>query len=77
MTVKVRYSDTCKIINERTGQSVDADVLSYNEKRNLTVSINKSIKVMLSWNGQIYEGRSAGMDFTSEGPRAERYKDSR
>jgi len=42
--------------------------MAFNEGRNLTVVMNKSVKVMMTWNGRMYEGRSAGMDFTSVGP---------
>jgi hypothetical protein len=42
--------------------------MAFNEGRNLTVVMNKSVKVMMTWNGRMYEGRSAGMDFTSAGP---------
>ena len=40
----------------------------FNEKRNLTVVLNKSVKLNMSWNGRMYEGRMAGIDFITEGP---------
>ena len=42
--------------------------MSFNEGRNLTVVMNKSVKMLMNWNGRLYEGRMAGMDFVSEGP---------
>jgi hypothetical protein len=42
--------------------------MAFNEGRNLTVVMNKSVKLMMNWNGRLYEGRSAGMDFISSGP---------
>jgi hypothetical protein len=42
--------------------------MAFNEGRDLTVVMNKSVKIMMTWNGRMYEGRSAGMDFTSTGP---------
>jgi hypothetical protein len=42
--------------------------MDFNEGRNLTVVMNKSVKLMMAWNGRMYEGRMAGMDFLSEGP---------
>jgi hypothetical protein len=42
--------------------------MAFNEGRNLTVVMNKSVKLMMNWNGRQYEGRMAGMDFISEGP---------
>jgi hypothetical protein len=34
----------------------------------LNVVVNKAVKINMKWNGQCYEGRSAGMDFESQGP---------
>lgn len=68
-----RYSDTCKVVNLRNDVSVYADVLSFQPHKVLTVSIGRSVKVVLNWNGMIYEGSSAGMTFTSEGPSATVY----
>jgi hypothetical protein len=48
--------------------------MAFNEGRNLTVVMNKSVKIMMTWNGRLYEGRSAGMDFTSDGPTVSKTK---
>ena len=42
--------------------------MAFNEGRNLTVVINKSVKILMNWNGRVYEGRGAGIDFESAGP---------
>lgn len=77
MTIKVRYESTCKVVNEKTGASVDAEVVSFNEGKSLNVVLNRSIKLQLNWNGQIYEGRVAGMDFVSKGPKGQKYSEGR
>jgi hypothetical protein len=46
--------------------------MAFNEGRNLTVVMNKSVKILMNWNGSVYEGRAAGMDFTSAGPKLTR-----
>lgn len=69
MVTKIIYEDTCKVVCEGNGKTVTADILQFNETRNLTVAINKSIKLIMSWNGRVYEGRMGGMSFVSEGPR--------
>lgn len=66
--MKTYVSDTCEVVCEDNGKKVVADILSFNERKNLTVSLNKSIKLLMSWNGRIYEGRMSGMSFVSEGP---------
>jgi len=63
-----RVSSKCIVKQEKTSKTVEAEVLSFNEKRNLTVVLNKSVKLNMAWNGRLYEGRMAGIDFTTEGP---------
>lgn len=75
--VKVRFDNTCEVTQDGTGKSVVAEVMSFNEGRNLTVVMNKSVKLNMSWNGRVYEGRMAGMDFTSTGPKGHKYTESR
>jgi hypothetical protein len=68
MSTISRYGDTCKVTQTSSNKTVDAEVMALNEGRNLTVVMNKSVKLMMNWNGQKYEGRMAGMDFVSDGP---------
>ena len=49
-------------------RQVEAVVQNFSENESLHVIINKSVKLSMKWNGKIYEGRAAGMDFTSSGP---------
>jgi len=75
--VKIRYDDHCSVKNVASGKSVEAEILAFNEGRNLTVVLNKSVKVLMNWNGRMYEGRMAGMDFTSNGPKGQQYLEGR
>ncbi len=75
--VKVRYDNTCEVIQENTGKRVQAEVQSFNEGRNLTVVLNKSVKLLMNWNGRVYEGRMAGLDFISNGPKGQKYTEGR
>lgn len=68
----VWHSDTCKVKQANSSKVVDAEVMSFNEGRNLTVVLNKSVKLLMTWNGRLYEGRMAGMDFVSDGPEIKR-----
>jgi hypothetical protein len=68
MSTISRYGDTCKVTQTSSNKTVDAEVMALNEGRNLTVVMNKSVKLMMNWNGRQYEGRMAGMDFVSDGP---------
>lgn len=68
MSTVTRHSETCTVLQESTKKSVDAVVQNFLENERLDVILNKSVKLSMKWNGSIYEGRMAGMDFTSAGP---------
>jgi hypothetical protein len=68
MSTISRHSNSCKVTQTSSKRTVDAEVMAFNEGRNLTVVMNKSVKLMMIWNGRQYEGRMAGMDFVSDGP---------
>jgi len=74
---KTRYENTCEIKQANSGKTVTAEVMDFNEGRNLTVVLNKSVKLLMNWNGRLYEGRMAGIDFVSDGPRGQRYTEGR
>jgi hypothetical protein len=74
MSTVIRHSDTCTVIQEKTGRKAEAEVMAFNEGRNLTVVMNKSVKMLMNWNGRVYEGRMAGLDFISSGPNVTRTK---
>jgi hypothetical protein len=75
--IKTRYDSKCIVTQDTTGKSVEADVMAFNEGRNLTVVMNKSVKLLMNWNGRVYEGRMAGMDFVSNGPKSNKYTEGR
>lgn len=60
--------NTCEVICEDNGRKMVAEVLSFHEKKMLTVSIDRSVKLSLSWNGKIYEGNMGPLSFVSNGP---------
>ena len=68
MATITRHSDKCVVKQAASGREVEGEIMSFNEGRNLTVVINKTVKILMNWNGRMYEGRAAGMDFLSEGP---------
>jgi hypothetical protein len=62
------HSDKCTIKAVASNRTMEADVIALHDKRNLTVAVN-TVKLMMNWNGRVYEGRMAGMDFESDGPK--------
>lgn len=68
MSTISRHANSCKVTQTASNKTVDAEVMAFNEGRNLTVVMSKSVKLMMNWNGRQYEGRMAGMDFISDGP---------
>jgi flagellar biosynthesis/type III secretory pathway ATPase len=69
MSVITRHGDTCTVRQISSKRDVEAEVMQFNEERNLTVVMNRSVKLLMNWNGSMYEGRMAGMDFESAGPK--------
>ena len=77
MATITRHSDKCFVKQASSGREVEGEILSFNEGRNLTVVINKTVKILMNWNGRMYEGRAAGMDFLSDGPNITRTQTGR
>lgn len=73
----VRYSETCTVKQANTSKTVEAVVYEFKEQQNLTVVLNKSVKISMIWNGKLYEGKMAGIDFTSTGPLINKTKTGR
>lgn len=63
------YEETCDVKNTNNGITVKAEILDFKYRKSLTVSINRSIKVVMMYNNTLYVGNMAGMEFTSEGPK--------
>jgi len=68
MTEVVRIGDKCIVKQATNNKTVEAEVFDFKEQKNLIVVLNKSVKLSMIWNGKLYEGRMAGIDFTSPGP---------
>lgn len=64
----IRHSDKCMIKQANTSKMVEAEVYEFKEKDKLTVVLNKSVKLPMIWNGKMYEGKMAGLDFVTAGP---------
>lgn len=71
------HDDKCTVVCENNGKKVVAEVLEFKEFKWLNVSLNRSLKLNLTWNNYIYEGHYSGMSFTSTGPKITQTKDGR
>ena len=72
----IRHSETCMVKQATSNKTVEAVVHEFKEQQNLTVVLNKSVKLPMTWNGRMYEGRMAGIDFVSAGPTVNKTKTS-
>lgn len=73
----VRHDTKCIIKQANNNKSVEAEVLEFKEQKNLVVVLNKSVKLPMVWNGKLYEGKMAGLDFVTTGPKITKIKSSR
>lgn len=64
----IRYGETCTVKQANSSKTVEAVVFEFKERKSLIVVLNKSVKLPMTWNGKLYEGKMAGIDFTSAGP---------
>jgi hypothetical protein len=64
----IRHGNTCLIKMAKSSKMTEAVIQDFEDKKILNVVVNKSVKISMKWNGKCYEGRSAGMDFESQGP---------
>lgn len=73
--MNIRYADTAKITCVDTNQTVEADVLNFEPERILSVSLQKSIKLILKYNHitNEYFGDLYGRTFISKGPKVTKY----
>lgn len=68
---------TCEVICEDNGRKMVADILYFKENQNLTVSIDKKIKLEMRWNRHVYEGSMGGLTFVTDGPNIVNVKQGR
>lgn len=62
------YEKTTIITNTRNNQGVEAEVDNVRHHESLDVFLAHN-KIHLRWNGKIYVGKMAGMEFTTPGPK--------
>lgn len=64
-----RVDTKCQVKQANTSKLVEAEVHEFKDKEKLVVVLNKSVKLNMIWNGKLYEGKMAGLDFVSDGPK--------
>lgn len=69
----------CKVRSVPGNRVADGVVMEFTPNRSITVVVNKTMKIIMKYNGKVYEGRAAGMDFETAGPTtaAREYSDYR
>ena len=80
MTIReTRFEDTCQITGIENDVSVLGEILKFREKDVIIATINRAAKVTLKWqdHAELYIGSMAGVEFSSEGPRAHTYRTHR
>ena len=68
MATILRHGNTCQIKQSSSGKIVEAVVQDFQEHVVLHVIVSQAVKIAMKWNGKLYEGRMASMDFVSDGP---------
>lgn len=70
MRSQTHHEQTSAVTCSDTGKSSIADVLSFIPEQKLTVSIEKSIRLEMTYNprNQLYIAHRSGLEFVSKGP---------
>ena len=71
----IRYEDNAQVTCVDNGQTISADVLDFKPQSMLSVSLEKSIKIVLKYNTKSdeYQGELYGRTFVSKGPKGRHY----
>jgi hypothetical protein len=69
-----RVDTKCIVRQANSSKTVESEVHEFKDKEKLVVVLNKSVKLNMVWNGKMYEGKMAGIDFISEGPKVTKTK---
>ena len=64
------------LTNTRSDVSVEAEVDNFREGKSFDAFVATN-KIPMRWNGKIYVGNMAGMEFTSQGPNIQYIKEGR
>lgn len=75
----IKYEETAQITCVDNGQVVKADVLDFKPQNILSVSLEKSIKLVLKYNPKTdeYQGDLYGRTFVTKGPKGTYFKQGR
>lgn len=73
-----RYEDTCEISSVKTGITM-GEILTFKPKDLIIATINRSAKVTLHWKdyANLYVGSLGGVEFSSPGPKEQKYRTHR
>lgn len=60
--------DTCEVMCEDNGRRMVGEILSFRDRDHCAVSVDRTIKLDMKWNGHVYEAKMAQLSFTTDGP---------
>lgn len=71
MWKKKQYEDKCTVRCTDNMKSQQAEVINFNPKHSLTVSINRTVKLNMRYNerNHMYIANQSGLEFTTGGPK--------
>lgn len=77
MNTRHIVENTCEIMCEDNGRRMVGEILSFREYDHVAVSVDRTIKLDMKWNGQVYEAKRAQLSFTTDGPLVRSVKQGR
>lgn len=74
--MKTIVDNKAMLTNTRSEVSVEAEVDNFKEQKHFDAFVATN-KIPMKWNGKVYVGNMAGMEFTSDGPTINIMKEGR
>lgn len=67
---RISYKPTTVVSCSDNGKSLVAEVLSFDENKRLVVSLNRSVRMEMTYNtkSKLYIAHQTGLEFVSSGP---------
>ena len=67
---RISHKPTCSVTCSDNGKSMIAEVISFTPDQRLIVSIERSIKMEMTYNirSKLYMAKQSGLEFASSGP---------
>ena len=81
MVSRTQFEDVCEVTNIKNGITVTAEILEFRERKYISATINRAVKINLRWNDRaelyLMINDHDGVELSSTGPKSYTYRTTR